>query len=66
LDTSIRGFRAVVPTCCSDPLAAALARKAETGAPGVAEGRTLAAGEGWRARVVCTGPNDRPFEEQTD
>jgi AraC-like DNA-binding protein len=56
----------VIPACCSDPVAAALARKAETGAAGAAEGRTLAAGEGWRVLdFVCTsGPDDRPFEEQ--
>jgi hypothetical protein len=41
-----------------DPLAAALARKRDTGVPGVAEG--------WRVvDVVCTsGPADRSFEEQ--
>ena len=56
----------MAPISGSDPLAAALARKAQTGAPGVAEGRTLAAGEGWCVvDVVCTcGPGDRPFEEQ--
>jgi len=51
---------------CSDPLTAALAHKAKTGALGVAEGRALAAGEGWRVvDVVCTcRPGDRPFDEQ--
>jgi AraC family transcriptional regulator len=49
-----------------DPLAAALRRKVQTGAPGAADGRTLAAGEGWRViDIVCTsGPRDRAFEEQ--
>jgi AraC-like DNA-binding protein len=56
----------MVPACCPDPVAAALARKARTGAPGVAQGRTLAAGEGWRVDdIVCScGPADRPFEER--
>jgi AraC-like DNA-binding protein len=56
----------MVPACCLDPVAAALARKAKTGAPGVAQGRTLAAGEGWRVDdIVCScGPADRPFEER--
>jgi AraC family transcriptional regulator len=50
-----------------NPLAAALARKAQTGRPGAAEGRTVAAGEGWRVvDIVCTfGPGDRPFEERS-
>jgi AraC-like DNA-binding protein len=58
----------MVPTCCSDPLAAALARKADTGMPGAIEGRILASGEGWRVLdFVCTcGPGDRPFDEQID
>jgi AraC family transcriptional regulator len=49
-----------------DPLAVAIRRKAQAGAPGAAEGRALAAGEGWRVvDIVCTsGPRDRPFEEQ--
>jgi AraC-like DNA-binding protein len=49
-----------------DPLADALARKARTGAAGAAEGRTVAAGDGWRVvDVVCTsGPGDRSFEER--
>jgi AraC-like DNA-binding protein len=56
----------MVPACCPDPVAAALARKARTGAPGVAQGRTLAAGEGWCVDdIVCScGPADRPFEER--
>ena len=47
-------------------MAAALARKVETGGPGAAQGRAVAAGDGWRVRdIVCTsGPRDRPFEEQ--
>jgi AraC-like DNA-binding protein len=58
-------FPGVVPQCCPDPLVAALADKAGTGAPGAAAGRTVAAGEGWSVTdVVCTcGPGDRPFEE---
>jgi AraC family transcriptional regulator len=49
-----------------DPLAIALVRKARTGEPGVAAGRVVAAGDGWRAvDIVCTaGPRDRPFEER--
>lgn len=48
-----------------DPLAVALRRKAETGAPGVNQGHEIASGEGWRVvDIVCTsGPADRPFEE---
>ena len=44
----------------------ALRRKAQTGAPGAAEGRPVASGEGWRVLdIVCTsGPEDRPFEER--
>src|SRR5262249_22485643 len=50
-----------------DPLAAALARKARAGAPGGADWRILAAGEGWRVvDNVCTcGPADHPFEERS-
>jgi AraC-like DNA-binding protein len=49
-----------------DPLAAALAQKARTGEAGGADGRTVAAGDGWRVvDVVCTsGPGDRSFEEK--
>ncbi|HJW69779.1 MAG TPA: AraC family transcriptional regulator [Candidatus Binatia bacterium] len=49
-----------------DPLTRALARKAAAGTPGAAEGREVAAGDGWRViDIVCTsGPCDRPFEEQ--
>jgi len=49
-----------------DPLAVALTRKRQTGAPGATEGTPVAAGEGWRVvDVVCTsGPQDRPFEER--
>jgi AraC-like DNA-binding protein len=48
-----------------DPLATALVRKALAGKAGATEGRTVAAGEGWRVSdIVCTsGPCDRPFEE---
>jgi AraC-like DNA-binding protein len=44
----------------------ALARRAMEGAPGKAEPRVIASGEGWTvADVVCTsGPRDRAFEEQ--
>jgi AraC-like DNA-binding protein len=50
----------------ADPLAAALANKAHTGAPGAAQPRIVAAGEGWCVvDVLCTcGPADRPFEER--
>lgn len=53
-------------TSTRNPLAIALLRKAQTEGPGVAEGTTVAAGDGWRVvDVVCTsGPRDRPFEEQ--
>jgi len=49
-----------------DPLAIALSRKARTSAPGAAETRLVAAGDGWRiVDIVCTtGPADRPFEER--
>lgn len=44
----------------------ALAQRAVNGTPGVATGRLVARGEGWRVSdVICTsGPHDRPFEEQ--
>lgn len=47
-------------------MALALRRKAQIGASGVAEGKTVAAGDGWRVvDIVCTsGPRDRCFEEQ--
>lgn len=53
-------------TTSSNLLATALRRKAQTGEPGVAEGRPLATGDGWRVLdIVCTsGPEDRPFEER--
>ena len=37
----------------------------ESGAPGTAQSRVLAKGEGWQvADVICTsGPQDRRFEE---
>ncbi len=49
-----------------DPLGIALIRKAQTGGPGAAVGRAVAAGDGWRVvDIVCTsGPRDRPFEER--
>lgn len=52
--------------CNCDPLAAALVHKAQAGAPGAADRRELAAGEGWRVfDIVCTcGPHDRRFEER--
>jgi AraC family transcriptional regulator len=48
-----------------DPLAHALTRKVATGAPGSAEARQVAAGDGWRVvDIVCTsGPRDPSFEE---
>jgi AraC family transcriptional regulator len=53
-------------TTPSNLLATALRRKAQTGGPGVAEGRPVATGDGWRVLdIVCTsGPEDRPFEER--
>jgi AraC-like DNA-binding protein len=50
----------------ADPLAAALRRKAATGAPGTLNETRLASGDGWRvADMVCTsGPGDEPFEER--
>ncbi len=57
----------MTPRGAGDPrLAAALQRRARTGAPVTTEGRELAAGEGWRVvDVVCTaGPEDRPFDER--
>jgi AraC family transcriptional regulator len=49
-----------------DPLAAALRRKAESGASGSAEPRLLAAADSWRVvDMVCTsGPRDPRFEER--
>ena len=49
-----------------DPLAAALRHKEQTGAPGAAQGREVASGEGWRVfDFICTcGPRDHPFEER--
>jgi AraC-like DNA-binding protein len=65
-----RGFQDMALDCTpdADPLAAALAHKAHIGAPGAAQRRLLAAGEGWRVvEVLCTcGPSDRPFEERHD
>jgi len=53
-------------TSNTDSLEIALKCKAQTGAPGAAEARLVAAGEGWRVvDIVCTsGPGDRPFEER--
>jgi len=53
-------------TFSRDPLSAALRRKAQIDTPGMAAGRTIATGNGWRvADIVCTsGPRDRVFEEQ--
>lgn len=49
-----------------DPLHLALRRKTQIDAPGVAEGKPVASGDGWRVvDIVCTaGPRDRAFEEQ--
>ena len=49
----------------SDPLAAALARKAKRGAAGEIADHLLASGEGWRVQdIVCTcGPRDHEAEE---
>jgi hypothetical protein len=49
-----------------DPLAAALRRKASTGADGSASRTVLASGKGWSAvDIVCTcGPRDPTFEER--
>jgi AraC family transcriptional regulator len=51
----------------SDPLAAALSRKALAGARGGIRGRTIASGEGWYANdFVCTcGPDDHDTEERS-
>jgi AraC-like DNA-binding protein len=61
-----RGCSSVTRTGNGDAVAAALAHKAKTGRTGTVAGRTLAAGEGWRAvDYVCTcGPRDRMFEER--
>jgi AraC-like DNA-binding protein len=52
--------------CHPDPLASALARKADAGHAGAITGRMLAAGEGWQVLdYVCTcGPRDRVFQER--
>ena len=52
-------------TSPADPLTRALRRKAAAGGQGAADGRHVAAGDGWRVvDIVCTsGPHDRPFEE---
>jgi AraC family transcriptional regulator len=61
-----QGCCSVTQTGNGDAVAAALAHKAKTGRTGTVTGRTLAAGEGWRAvDYVCTcGPRDRTFEER--
>src|SRR5947208_7468562 len=50
-----------------DPLAAALARKAASGARGQIADLPIASGEGWQVQdVICTcGPRDREAEELT-
>jgi AraC-like DNA-binding protein len=51
----------------TDPLAAALARKAANGAEGEIADIAIASGDGWSVRdIVCTcGPHDRDAEELT-
>jgi AraC-like DNA-binding protein len=51
----------------TDPLAAALARKAANGARGSISDKAIAAGDGWWAQdIVCTcGPRDQETEEVT-
>jgi len=58
--------QAVHRESATDLLAAALRRKAATGAPGTLDETRLAAGDGWRvADILCTsGPRDHPFEER--
>jgi len=52
----------------SDPLAAALARKAASGARGEIRDAAIASGEGWWVQdIICTcGPHDREAEELTE
>jgi len=56
----------LLSTPTADPLTIALRRKHENGEPGTADGRIVAAGDGWQVvDVVCTtGPGDRPFDER--
>jgi hypothetical protein len=51
----------------TDPLAAALARKAANGASGEIANTGIASGDGWSVQdIVCTcGPRDRDAEELT-
>jgi AraC-like DNA-binding protein len=60
-------IRRMSPLPPPDPLAAALARKADDGAQGGITDAVLASGEGWQASdIVCTcGPRDREAEERT-
>lgn len=46
----------------------ALAERARTGGPGTPRAREIARGDGWSVAdvVCCSGPRDRPFEEQHD
>jgi hypothetical protein len=51
----------------ADPLAAALARKAASGARGQIADLPIASGDGWRVQdIICTcGPHDHEAEELT-
>src|SRR5712671_5719222 len=51
----------------ADPLAAALARKSQSGARGHIDDILVAAGDGWGVQdIICTcGPRDREAEELT-
>src|SRR6476659_8661923 len=51
----------------TDPLAAALARKAANGARGIIADKVIASGDGWGVQdIICTcGPRDREAEELT-
>jgi AraC-like DNA-binding protein len=55
-----------LPTSSPDPLAAALARKARTGEPGINTRTVVATGAGWQVvDLVCTaGPRDPSFVER--
>jgi len=55
------------PPIHTDPLAAALARKAASGARGAIADVPLASGDGWRVQdIICTcGPHDHEAEEWT-
>src|ERR1044072_6639327 len=56
---------ATTATKRTDPLAAALARKAVRGARGMIADSTVASGDGWRVQdLICTcGPHDHEAEE---